>query len=75
MSAPSVAKPSGNPDFLEPKTTVKGSPTAVPSSGDNNFEAGGGKKTVQSGGGDASTKTDAYKTEKKAQSGDGNSYF
>lgn len=67
MSAPSVAKPSGSPDFLEPKVTVTGSPTKVPSSGTNDFEAGGGAKVVKSGGGDASAKTNAYTTEKQAQ--------
>jgi hypothetical protein len=76
MSAPSVAKPSGSPDFKQPDKTVKGSPTKVPTSGEPNFEDGklGGNKTVRSGGGDASTKTGAYKTEKAAQS-TGDSYF
>jgi hypothetical protein len=72
MSAPSVVKPSGSPDFLKPDKTVKGSPTAVPNSGTNDFEAGGGKKTVKSGGGDQ-TPDSAYKTERKSHSAD--SYF
>jgi len=75
MSAPSVAKPSGSPDFKQPDKTVKGSPTAVPSSGTPDFEPGKGQKTVKSGGGDASDKTDAYKTEKQAQGSTGDSYF
>jgi hypothetical protein len=73
MTAPSVAKPSGDPDFVQPKKTVKGSPTKVPTSGTPDFEAGGGQKTVRSGGGDATTEK-SYTTERKAQEGP-DSYF
>jgi hypothetical protein len=76
MGAPSVAKPSGQPDFKEPKVKVgpQSPGTKVPKSGTNDFEAGGGKKQVGSAGGDASDATDAYKHERQAQE-TGDSYF
>jgi hypothetical protein len=66
----SVAKSKGKPDFKEPDVTVSGEGAKASTSGHtNDFEPGGGKKSVGSGGGDASEDTDAYETERKAQKG------
>ena len=69
--AKSVAKPSGTNDFKDKaQKKVEGDgPKAKTSGHTNDFAPGKGEKAVGSGGGDQSEDTDAYKTEKKAQSG------